>query len=225
MMKSNIIKKMLIDKKQVYLSWITIGNSLIPDILGPAGFHGLVIDLEHSSITLDNALNLIISIESNDMVPIIRVGENNPNLIKRVMDAGAYGVIVPNVNSAKDANTAINAVKYPPDGKRGVGLYRAQAYGRKFEEYLKWLQNESVIIVQIENIKAVENIDEIFSVPGIDAYFIGPYDLFDIHYNYKINRFLELNLTGMNIFDHRHKQMIGGAVMGRQVILRLTAAI
>jgi 2-dehydro-3-deoxyglucarate aldolase len=111
------------------------------------------------------------------MVPLVRVGENNPNLIKRVMDVGSYGVIVPNVKNAKEARDAVAAVKYPPAGTRGVGLYRAQKFGLQFDEYKKWLSNESVVIIQIEHIDAVNNIDEIFMVPDIDAYMIGPYDL------------------------------------------------
>ena len=93
------------------------------------------------------------------------------------MDAGAYGIIVSNVNSSSDAIAAVNAVKYPPSGSRGVGLYRAQGYGNNFRDYLHWLENESVVIVQIEHIDAVRNIDEIFTTPGIDAFIVGPYDL------------------------------------------------
>jgi 2-dehydro-3-deoxyglucarate aldolase len=150
---------------------------LIPEILSPAGFDWLAVDMEHSSIDLGDLLPLIISIEANGMVPLVRVGENNANLIKRVMDAGAYGVIVANVNSAKEAKAAVNAVKYPPQGTRGVGLYRAQRYGRQFESYKKWLATDSVVIVQIEHIDAVNSVEEIFSVEGIDSFVVGPYDL------------------------------------------------
>jgi 2-dehydro-3-deoxyglucarate aldolase len=176
-MKKNPLKKILSEKRQTYGSWITIPHPLLPEILAPAGFEWLVVDMEHSSIELSDLLPLIISIEANNMVPLVRVGENNPNLIKRVMDAGAYGVIVPNVCNREDAEAAVNSVKYPPVGKRGVGLYRAQKFGRNFEEYKKWLSEESVVIVQIEHINAVNNIDEILSTPGIDAFIIGPYDL------------------------------------------------
>jgi len=176
-MKKNPLKKILSEKRQTYGSWITIPHPLLPEILAPAGFEWLVVDMEHSSIELSDLLPLIISIEANNMVPLVRVGENNPNLIKRVMDAGAYGVIVPNVCNREDAEAAVNSVKYPPVGKRGVGLYRAQKYGRNFEEYKKWISEESVVIVQIEHINAVNNIDEILSTPGIDAFIIGPYDL------------------------------------------------
>ena len=150
---------------------------MIPEILSGAGFDWLTIDMEHSSITLADLLPLIISTEANDVVPLVRVGENNTNLIKRVMDAGAYGVIVPNVCNAEEAKRAVDAVKYPNEGKRGVGLYRAQKYGYGFEEYKRWLKKESVVIIQIEHIDAVNNIDEIFAVSGIDAFMVGPYDL------------------------------------------------
>ena len=177
LLKKNKLKTAFARNKQTYGSWVTLSHPLIPEIMSHAGFDWLCIDMEHSSIELKDILPLIISIENNRMVPLVRVGENNPNLIKRVMDAGACGVIVPNVNSADEAIAAVNAVKYPPVGTRGVGLYRAQGYGYNFNDYLRWLENESVVIVQIEHIDAVKNIDEIFSVPGIDAFIIGPYDL------------------------------------------------
>ena len=135
-MKKNIVKDALSNNLQTYGSWVTLAHPLIPEIMSAAGFDWLCIDMEHSSIELRDILPLIISIENNGMVPLVRVGENNANLIKRVMDAGAYGVIVPNVNSAAEAIAAVNAVKYPPVGTRGVGLYRAQGYGKTFNEYL-----------------------------------------------------------------------------------------
>lgn len=176
-LQKNPLKAKLAKNQQTFGCWVTLAHPLIPEILAPAGFDWLAVDMEHSSIDISSLLPIIISIEHNGMVPLVRVGENNPNFIKRVMDAGAYGVIVPNVNTPDEARAAVSAVKYPPRGTRGVGLYRAQCYGRKFEEYKKWLAKESVVIVQIEHIDAVDCIDEIFAVPGIDAFLIGPYDL------------------------------------------------
>lgn len=158
-------------------SWITIGDMSIAEIMVNAGFDWLTVDMEHSAITLDRAQMLIQSIGSRGVPPLVRVGENDPNLIKRVMDIGAYGVIVPMVNSAEDALNAVESVKYPPLGRRGVGLARAQMYGLGFERYRKWLAEESVVIVQIEHADAVENIEQIITVPGVDAFIVGPYDL------------------------------------------------
>lgn len=107
----------------------------------------------------------------------MRVGENNPVLIKRAMDCGANGVIVPMINSKEDALKAVNAVKYPPIGSRGVGLARAQGYGLDFERYRRWVNKGSVVIVQIEHIDAINNIEEILDTKGVDGSIIGPYDL------------------------------------------------
>lgn len=175
--KRNPLKRALRTGTQTYGTWITIAHPLIPEILAPAGFDWITVDMEHSAIGLSELLPLVISIEANNMVPLVRVGENNPNLIKRVMDVGAYGVIIPNINNREQAMAAVSAVKYPPIGTRGVGLYRAQGYGRRFEAYKTWLAEESVVIVQIEHIDAVNNIDEILTTPGIDGFIVGPYDL------------------------------------------------
>lgn len=176
-MKPNPLKRAFVSGKQTYGCWVSLAHPLIPEILAPAGFDWLAVDMEHSSIGLNELLPLMISIEANGMVPLVRVGENNPNLIKRVMDAGSYGVIVPNICTKESAEAAVDSVKYPPYGTRGVGLYRAQKFGREFESYKRWLAKESVVIVQIEHIEAVNNIDEIFSVKDVDAFVVGPYDL------------------------------------------------
>jgi 2-dehydro-3-deoxyglucarate aldolase len=158
-------------------SWITIGHTVVAEIMATAGYDWLTVDMEHSAITLDIAQDLIRVIELCGVVPLVRVGENDPNLIKRVMDAGAHGVIVPMVNSRADAEKAVASVQYPPKGFRGVGLARAQGYGTDFQGYKKWNEQESVVIVQIEHIKAVENLESILSVHSVDGFIIGPYDL------------------------------------------------
>ena len=158
-------------------SWITIGSTVVAEIMAQSGFDWLVVDMEHSAITLDIAQDIIRVIDLCGVPPLVRVGHNQPNLIKRVMDAGAHGVIVPMVNSKAEAEQAVGSVKYPPIGFRGVGLARAQQYGTDFEGYRKWNQEKSVVIVQVEHIKAVENLEEILDVPGVDGFIVGPYDL------------------------------------------------
>ncbi len=158
-------------------SWVTIGHHSIVEIMASAGFDWLAIDMEHSAISLEKAQELILTIQSKNMSALVRVGKNDELIIKQVMDAGAEGVIVPMVNNMGDALKAVNAVKYPPGGKRGVGLARAQNYGIGFDEYKEWQSKHSVVIAQIEHIQAVEKIEEIISVEGIDGIIIGPYDL------------------------------------------------
>jgi len=158
-------------------SWIMMGNPMSVEVMSLAGFEWLVVDLEHTSINLETTKSLITTIQANDMKALVRVSKNEEVVIKQVLDMGADGIIVPMVSSKEDAIQAVNYSKYPPQGKRGVGLYRASGYGTKFEEYKKWVDEELVIIAQIEHIDAVNNIDEILQVDGIDGTIIGPYDL------------------------------------------------
>lgn len=173
----NKLKSKLREGKLTLGSWITIGDPIVAEIMAHSGFEWLTIDMEHSAITLDIAQNLIRTIELSGCIPLVRVSENNRYLIKRVMDAGAHGVIVPMVNSKEDAEAAVKAVRFPPEGVRGVGLARAQEYGFNFDGYKKWLEKESIIIVQIEHIDAVNNLKEILLTKGIDGFIVGPYDI------------------------------------------------
>lgn len=165
------------DERPTIGSWLTIPSPTVAEIMARAGFDWLVVDMEHSAIGLNQAQELIRVIHLCKLPALVRVGENNPNLIKRVMDAGASGVIVPMVNNVADARQAVASVKYAPKGKRGVGLARAQGYGPAFEAYWQWVVSESAVIVQIEHIKAVENLQAILSVEGVNGFIVGPYDL------------------------------------------------
>jgi 2-dehydro-3-deoxyglucarate aldolase len=158
-------------------SWITLGHPAIAEIMARAGFDWLTIDLEHSTITLDQAGQLIRVCDLCGAPPLVRLSANDPVQIKRVMDAGAHGIIVPMVNHAQEAQAAVAAVRYPPAGGRGVGLARAQGYGASFAQYRQWLEAEALVIVQIEHIAAVENLGEILAVEGVDGFMVGPYDL------------------------------------------------
>jgi len=171
------LKEKLNKKELTIGSWITFSDLSTAEIMARAGFDWLVVDMQHSSIALDQAQQLIQVIELSGVVPLVRVGENNSALINGVMDAGAHGVIVPMVNTKEDASDAVNAVKYPPVGTRGVGLARAQGYGMGFEKYREWANTESVVVVQIEHIDAINNLEDILNVEGVDGSIIGPYDL------------------------------------------------
>lgn len=171
------LKNKLKNNKVTIGSWIMIGNPISVEVMALAGFEWLVIDVEHTSIDLQTTENLIRAIQAKDIKALVRVSKNEEVIIKRVLDMGADGLIVPMICTKEDAILAVNYAKYPPVGTRGVGLYRASGYGVKFEEYKKWVNEELVIIVQIEHIDAVSNIDEILKVEGIDGVIIGPYDL------------------------------------------------
>lgn len=171
------LKEKLISGQLTIGSWISIGSPIIAEILAKAGFDWLVIDLEHSVITIEQAGDLIRVIDLAGSAPLVRLTNNDPNQIKRVMDAGAHGIIVPMVNTARDAEVAVAATRYSPKGNRGVGLARAQGYGDSFQDYLAWQQDGPIVIIQIEHKAALGRLDQIFAVPGVDGFIIGPYDL------------------------------------------------
>ena len=158
-------------------SWITLNHPSIAEIMSDAGFDWLCVDMEHSVTDYAEAQQIILAIQSKGLKAFVRVGENNTRIIKRVLDAGADGIIVPSVNSAVEAQKAVDSVKYPPFGKRGVGLARAQSYGFGFESYRDTASKEIKLIVQIEHINAINELDAILQTNGIDGTFIGPYDL------------------------------------------------
>jgi len=158
-------------------SWITLGHPAIAEIMAKAGYDWLVVDLEHSVISIDVAGDLIRTIDLCGVVPLVRLTSNDSNQIKRVMDAGAHGIVVPSVNSAAEAERAVAATRYAPRGTRGVGLGRAQGYGVSFQDYLKWQHEGPIVIVMIEHEEAIDHLEDILTVPGVDGFLIGPYDL------------------------------------------------
>ena len=176
-MKNKNLKKSLKNNALTVGSWITIGHPSVVEILSNAGFDWLTIDMEHNSIDPSMMQTLISTIQSKDIAALVRVSKNEEVPIKHALDAGADGIIVPMINNENDAKKAVEYAKYPPNGKRGVGLSRAQNYGASFNEYKEWANENLVVIAQIEHIEGVNNLDKIISTKGIDAIIVGPYDL------------------------------------------------
>ena len=142
------------------------------------GFDWVWIDLEHGSISAETLYQMMQVTKGSSATPVVRVQRNNECLIGSALDAGAKGIMVPFVNSREEAESAISALRYPPQGERGYGsLLAAEHWGMSMADYLRAANDEVLAILQIEHIDAVENIDDILSVPGIDLIFIGPGDL------------------------------------------------
>jgi 2-keto-3-deoxy-L-rhamnonate aldolase RhmA len=171
------LKRKLSNKELTIGSWLSWGFSPMTEVMARAGFEWLVIDMEHTAIDYAVAHQMIQTIELAGCVPLVRVGHNDPLIIKRVMDSGASGIIVPMINSAEEAKRAVASAYYPPRGDRGVGLSRAQGYGMAFSEYRERAVAETIVMVQIEHIRGVENLEAILSVDGVDGFIVGPYDL------------------------------------------------
>ena len=158
-------------------SWMSMAHTSIAEILAMAGYDWVVIETEHTAIDVSEVMRLIMAIEQRGSIPLVRLAWNDPIQAKAVLDAGAAGVLVPSVNTKEDARLAVGMTKYPPLGFRGVGLARAHGYGTTFGEYISNANSDTLLMLQIEHIDAVNNIDEILSIEGIDGTFIGPYDL------------------------------------------------
>ncbi|WP_083921893.1 HpcH/HpaI aldolase family protein [Kiloniella laminariae] len=175
---SHQIKRKLANKESTIGSWLSIPNVNITEMMARLGqFEWLVVDMEHTGISSETMGQMIQVIDLAGVSAFVRVGSNDPLQIKRALDCGAKGIIVPQVNSREEAQRVVDSVYYPPIGKRGVGLFRAQGYGTSFDYYKENVAPEIVVIVQIEHKDAVDQLDEIVSVPGVDAFMIGPYDL------------------------------------------------
>lgn len=147
--------------------------------MAACGFDFLAVDAEHSAVDLPQAQALFQAIRAGnpDCAPLVRLPGVDYAGTKRYMDAGAAGVIAPFVNTPEDAREVVRAVKYPPEGDRGVGYCRDNLYGMKLEETVAAANERTLVCVQIEHIDAVRSIDRILAVPGVDAAFVGPYDL------------------------------------------------
>jgi 2-dehydro-3-deoxyglucarate aldolase len=155
---------------------VTLEAPAVAERLAEAGFDWLFLDGEHAP--LDSArMQVILQAVGGRCPCLIRVPSIDEVWIKQTLDIGADGVIVPQIRSADEAARVVAWCRYPPDGARSVGVGRAQGYGARFHEYLNHANDDIAVILQIEHVDAVANVDKIAAVPGIDALFIGPYDL------------------------------------------------
>jgi 2-dehydro-3-deoxyglucarate aldolase/4-hydroxy-2-oxoheptanedioate aldolase len=155
---------------------ITLPSPEIAEILAGAGFDWLFVDLEHSALGIREAQHILQAAEPQ-LPCLIRVPAIEEAWIKKALDIGASGIIVPQVKTAEMAGRAVGFGKYPPVGARSVGIARAHGYGADFKDYVASANDETAVIIQIEHIDAVNDIDNILRVPGIDGVFVGPYDL------------------------------------------------
>ncbi|RLE95650.1 MAG: hypothetical protein DRJ57_06420 [Thermoprotei archaeon] len=172
---ANRLKALLREGKPAFGLFLTIGHAEVAEMMSLVGYDWLLIDMEHAPIDVATLGNMVIAIEP-PTTPLVRVPVNDPAYIKVALDAGVMGVMVPHVDRADEAKLAASYVRYPPRGVRGVGPRRAALYGLAREEYMK-VAEDVMLIVQIESREAVDNAEDILSVEGVDAYFIGPADL------------------------------------------------
>jgi 2-dehydro-3-deoxyglucarate aldolase len=158
-------------------SWLQLADPSLTEMMATAGFDWLVIDLEHTATSTSQMAEVIRIGDLAGCPMLVRLSGHDPAQLKRALDAGARGAVVPMVNSADQAARMAMAARYPPQGDRGVGLARAQGYGLGFDDYRDGGADDVVVIAQIEHIDGVANLDAIVATDGIDGFFVGPYDL------------------------------------------------
>ena len=174
-MRFNKVKRLLKEGKPAIGTWLNFPCTNSAEAMAHVGWDWVTVDAEHGPIDLEMLNNMFIAIGTTDAIPMCRVPDNDPVLIKRILDAGCYGCVIPMVCTPEEAQMAVKACKYPPEGVRSAGGGRWRFWAGA--DYPKYANDEILVIVQIEHIDAVKRAEEILSVPGIDACFIGPGDL------------------------------------------------
>ena len=159
--------------------WLELMSPIATEVLAGAGYDCLLIDLEHGPGGYREAVAMLQAMNGSASAPLIRVPSNDPVEIKRALDCGVEGIMIPAVDSRAEAEAAVAACRYPPRGKRGMAapIVRASGYGRRWRDYVRDADECLLVICQIESGAAVEAIDEIAAVEGVDLLFIGPFDL------------------------------------------------
>lgn len=174
-MRPNKIKQMWRAGQCVTMGWLSISHGLTAEIMAHQGFDTLCVDMQHGTSEMSNVWPMLQAISQTDTVPVVRVPWNDPATIMKALDLGAYGIIVPLVNTAEDAAKAVAACRYPPVGIRSSGPVRAVYYGGS--DYVANANDEIVIMAMIETKEGLANLDAICATPGLDAVYIGPADL------------------------------------------------
>lgn len=178
-MRPNTTKAKLRAGEPVFGIFVPIASPALVEMLALGGFEFVVIDCEHGPMAPETAENMVRAAEVAGATPIVRVAQNIQQVILRYLDTGAQGVHIPMVNTKADAEAVVKAVKYPPQGLRGLAGVRAADYGAKqsLAEYVKQANEETLVVCHVETMQAVQNLPDIVTVEGLDVIFIGPTDL------------------------------------------------
>ena len=171
------LKGKLQSRDLVFGSWVSFSHPSITEIFAAQSFDFHAIDMEHTTISLEQAQRIIAASQASNVPCLPRPVSHSNDYIKPLLDSGADGIIAPLVHNGALSQSIVDLMKFPPDGKRSFGVNRAHGYGLKFNEYLANWNATSVYIAQIESIDAVKNISEILKNPYLDGVMIGPYDM------------------------------------------------
>jgi 4-hydroxy-2-oxoheptanedioate aldolase len=173
--RENTVKSIWAKGGLVVNGWLSIPSSFSAEVMAHQGFDSLVVDMQHGVVDYQTAVTMLQAISTTGVIPFARVPWNDPAHIMKILDAGAYGIICPMINSRKEAEQLVRTCKYAPKGYRSFGPVRASIYGGT--DYAQHANDTLVVMPMIETKEAVEHIDDILSTPGIDAVYVGPSDL------------------------------------------------
>jgi 2-dehydro-3-deoxyglucarate aldolase len=173
----NKLRRSLLSRDVTLGGWVQLGHPACGEIFARAGFDWVCVDLEHGAIDLETMTNIFRAVERFDCVPVARLPANDPIWIHRTLDAGAKGLIFPMIKTPDEAEAAVREAKYPPRGVRGFGYSRASCHGMDFDTTIAEANDEIALVMQIEHKDAIEHLDAILEVDGVDGLFIGPLDL------------------------------------------------
>jgi 4-hydroxy-2-oxoheptanedioate aldolase len=177
-MRINHVQQRLQQGEPSIGTWMALPSPEAAEYVSKLGFDWLVVDTEHNPVDIRTLAQMFAAMSESGIAPMVRIPWNSPENFKRVLDAGAWGIVVPMVNSREEAEMAVAATRYPPTGERSVGGGRhAMSFGTSAAEYYRNANDQVLLVAQIEHIDGVNNAEEILSVPGVDACFIGPNDL------------------------------------------------
>ena len=171
------LKKQLRNRERLFAGWVSYSHPSITETFARAGFDFIAIDMEHSTITLPEAQRIIAASQSEGVPCLPRPVSHSNDWIKPLIESGADGMLIQMVNKPEEVQSLINDIKYPPLGKRSYGVNRAQAYGFDFDTYINNWNKESIFMLQVESIEAVENIESLVAFDEVDAVMIGPLDI------------------------------------------------
>ena len=174
-MRENRLKSIWASGGVVVNGWLSIPSSFSAEVMAHQGFDSLTIDMQHGVVDYQVAVTMLQAIANTPTVPLARVPWNNPAYLMKILDAGVYGVICPMISTREQAEALVQACKYPPQGYRSYGPVRASLYAGA--DYAEHANEEILVIPMIETAEALKNLDDILSVPGVDAIYVGPSDL------------------------------------------------
>lgn len=176
-MRTNWVRQKLLAQEPALGCFLGLGSPNVAELLAHAGFDWLVIETEHNGLDAAEVQQMLMALNGTATIPLVRIPSANPVFIQRALDLGALGIVVPLVKSAEEAAAIVRATRYPPHGTRSFGALRASQYTLDNEDYFQRANDNILVILILETREAVENLEAIAAVPGVDALYFGPFDL------------------------------------------------